>query len=326
MRRGVYLFLFVLILAQPCFAEPNYRIEVLQVGAVDVYDGAYEGILDGLARQGLVKGYNVNVNRTVLDMNPEPSFWERLTLNMRIGDMLSSVIGNRPDLVITLGTQATAIFHDKVREAGIPAVFSGVCSPVARSGKDGTGVVIRSQPSDMIRTTMLALPDIDRLAIIHSSDPEGISFTDEVSREAGKFGITVISRKIDPSEPVSGAVSELIARGADAFIIPTDAYYEDNGWKVARELIAQATLQRIPCVSSLLNTTKGPLITLAPDFGAVGDLTANQIKEILVHGKLPGDLAIASHTNQNFIVDLNSSRRLGIHFRPKTNSFYSLNH
>lgn len=326
MGRGIYLLFFVLILAQPCFAQSNYRIEVLQVGSVDVYDSAYEGILDGLARQGLVKDYNVNISRTVLDMNPEPSLWEKLTLSMRISDMLSSVVRNRPDLVITLGTQATTIFQDKIREAGIPVVFSGVCSPVVQSGKDSTGVVIRSQPADMIRTTMLALPDIDRLAIIHSSDLEAIAFTDEVSRQAKRFGITVISKEIDPAGPITGAVRELIAQGADAFIIPTDAYYEEHGWKAGRELISEATLQRIPCISSLLNATKGPLITPAPDFGAVGDLTAKQVNAILTGDKLPGDLSIASHINQNFIVDLNSSRRLGIQFRPKSNSLYSLNH
>lgn len=326
MRRGIYLFLFVLILAQPCFAQSNYRIEVLQVGAVDVYDSAYEGILDGLARQGLVKDCNVTISRTVLDMNPEPSFWEKLTQGMRINEMLSSVIRNRPDLVITLGTQATAVFQDKIREAGIPVVFSGVCSPVARSGKEGTGVVIRSQPTDMIRTTMLALPDIDRLAIIHSSDPEAIAFTEQVSRQAKRFGLTVISKQTDPTQPITGAVRDLIAQGADAFIIPTDAYYEEHGWKASRDLIAEATLQRVPCISSLLNVTKGPLITLAPDFGAVGDLTAKQVNAILKGDKLPGDMMIASHINQNFIVDLNSSRRLGIQFRPKSNSLYSLNH
>lgn len=325
MRRGMYLFLFVFILAQPCFAQSNYHIEVLQVGSADVYDTAYEGILDGLARQGLVKGYNVQISRTILDMSSEPTLWERLTGDKRISDMLESTIQNRPDLVVTLGGQATAIFQDKIREAGIPVVFSGVCSSAEPSGNSGTGVVIRSQPSDMLKTILLALPDTDRLGIIHTSEAKAAAFTKEVSKMAKGYGITVITKEISSSEPVTDTVKNLIAQGADAFIIPTDSYYEAKGWKAANELIAEATLQRIPCISSLLNAAKGPLITLAPDFGAIGDLTAKQINEILVQGKKPAEISLASHTTQNFIVDLNSSRRLGIHFRPRSNSVYSLN-
>ncbi len=324
MRRAFYLVLFVLFLVTPSFAQRVYHIEVLQVGNTDTYTNAYEGLVDGLARQGLVKGYNLTIGRTVLDRGQDPSFWDRITFDMKMSAAVTEVVAGKPDLVVTLGTQATEAFRDTIREAGIPQVFSAACPSQENPGKETTGVVIRPQPSDLIKTTLLALPDIDRIGVIRTGNPEAQAFTADLTREGKKHGITVIEKEVGSLGSPGSLVKDMLVQGVDAFIIPTDSAYEADNWKASRELIAETTLNRVPCISALLNTSKGSLITLAPDFGTIGNTAAKQISEILTQGKKPSELAVVTYTEQNFVVDLNTSRRLGISFRSRSNSLFGM--
>jgi ABC-type uncharacterized transport system substrate-binding protein len=325
MKKACILFFFVMFAAAVLPAQNHYRIEVLQVGSAGIYDAAYEGILDGLARQGLVKGSTVDVSRTVFPVSGEPSLWERISAHFLIKSMAATIAANHPDLVITLGSTSTRAFGPLLREAGIPVIFSGVCPPVDDFGKGLPGVVIRPQPRDVINTALLALPGMDTLGIIRSSNPEACLFTADLTRQAKACGITVISLETSPGEPVASAARDLLAKGVDAFIIPPDSLYEGSGARAVRELAAEAAVQRVPCISALLTGEKGPLITLSPDFEAVGDLTASQARAILIQGRKAGDLKVVSHTDLEFTMDLAVSRRLGISFRPRTDTQFSKN-
>jgi putative ABC transport system substrate-binding protein len=289
MRRLFFALAILLFLAQPCPAGTNHRIEVLQIGNADVYDAAYEGILEGLARQGLANGCNLDISRTIMDINPRPSLWERLFTGFIVSSMAESAIEERPDLVITLGTQATEAFTGRVAAAGIPVVFSGACSAASDNEGDSTGVAIRPQPADMIRATVLALPNAARLGVIHTPDPESRAFVSEMVLQARRFGITLLGREIDPSDTVEASAKELLGIGVDAFIIPPDSYYEMNGWKACSDLIEEATIHRIPCISAILNAPKGTLITLSPDITGMGNLTA-QWQEFIIRVSGPVNL------------------------------------
>lgn len=321
MRRSLFVALFVLFMAQPCSADMHFHIEVLQVGDSNACDTAYEGILSGLARQGLVKDSTLSISRTVLEGRSNPSLWQRIVTLFRTRSLISSIVEARPDLVITLGLQATNVFRERIMRSGIPVLYSGsYCC-----GTGSAGVSIRSRPADMIRSAALALPDIDRLGIIRTSDPEAVAFSMETEQEAQLLGIQVIAREIHASESVRNAARELLAQGIDAFIIPTDSYFQTCGKGAVHDLIDEATSRRIPCISALPDTAKGTLMTLAPDFETIGDLTARQAAQILVYDRKPGSLEAIVCTDQNFIVDLSVSKRLGISFRPKSDPLLSLN-
>ncbi len=321
MRRSLFLMVFCLFMAQPCSADMPFHVEVLQIGDSSACDTAYEGILIGLARQGFVRDSNLSISRTVLEQKSNPSLWQRIVALFRTRRIASSIVEAKPDLVITLGLQATNVFREKIMRSGIPVLYSGLyCCDTGSAG-----VSIRSRPADMIRSAALALPDIDRLGIIRTSDPEAVAFSKETEQEAQLLGIQVIEREIHPTESVRDAARELLAQGIDAFIIPTDSYFETCGKGAVQDLIDEATSRRVPCISALPDMTKGTLIALAPDFGTIGDLTARQAAQILVYDRKPGSLPAIVLTDQEFVVDLSVSKRLGIHFRPKSDTLLSLN-
>ena len=127
------------------------------------------------------------------------------------------------------------------------------------------------------------------------------------------------------SECILPAAEELVARGVDAFLIPADEYYEQGGWQASRKLIAISREHALPCISSLLSVTSGPVLYLCTDFAALGDIAAAYARNILIEGIPPEDLPAVSLLDHNFVVDLNASKTLGICFRPKSYNLLSLN-
>ncbi|HOO36970.1 MAG TPA: ABC transporter substrate binding protein [Deltaproteobacteria bacterium] len=324
MKKGLFLLLFVLFAAQPCLAEIHFHIDVLQLGDTEAFDRAYDGLLDGLARQGLLKGHNLKVERYVIDFKPQESLWGRLRTYLMIKSVCSRVIRGNPDLVITLGTPATHYFQDRIASAGIPMVYSQALLS-ASCREDGiTGVVSTAAATDILHAAILALPHIKTIGIIHSAGASA-DFLSEAHMCSERLGLKVISQEIDMSESILPAARQLIALRVDAFLIPADAYYEQGDYRASQELLAILHEHTLPCISSLPGLTEGPLLYLSPDFEALGDATAAYARDIIIEGIESRDLPAVSRMDNNFVVDLNAAKTLGICFRPKTYNLLSMN-
>lgn len=325
MKRLIVLVFLMFLGFQPLMAQSQYNVEVLQLGDIETFDRAYDGLLDGLARQGLVKGYNLSVTRTVIDTRPPDSLWQRFLSYLSNRKICSQVIERNPDLVITIGTSATKYFQEKIVSAGIPLVYTSAIPSVAYLPQGTTGVTVNTTATDVINASLLALPNIRTIGIVHSDDSDAVAFVQDMKICSDRLGLKMISKEIEMNESILPAANELIAQQIDAFIVPPDGYYELKGWEASRELIAVSKRYTLPCVSSLISATDGPFLYLSPDFEEIGDLTASCVKDILVNGVLPEDRAIIAQRNNNYVVDLKVSQSLGICFRPQTPDLLSLN-
>jgi putative ABC transport system substrate-binding protein len=325
MKKGLFLLVFILFTVQPCLAGVHYQIDVLQLGDTDTFDRAYDGLLDGLARQGLVKGYNLCVERYVIDTRSTQSLFKRLQTRIMMYRICSSVVKRHPDLVITLGTPATNYFQDRITGAGIPMVYSSSTPSVSHMNRGITGVAVETTAWDVIHASILAIPHIKTIGIIHSADTNTLSFVSDARQCCEKLGLKVITKEVDMSESILPAAEELIARKVDVFLVPADEYYTQRGWKASRDLITISREHALPCISSLLSVTTGPVLYLSPDFAALGDVTATYARNILVEGIPPQDLLAVSLQDHNFVVDLNAAKTLGICFRPQSYNLLSMN-
>ena len=324
MKKGLFLLLFILFATQPCLAEMHFHIDVLQLGDTETFDRAYDGLLDGLARQGLLKGHNLRVERYVIDMKQQESLWGRLRTYLVINSVCSRVIKGNPDLVITLGTPATRYFQDRIAGAGIPMVYSQALLSVSCRVNGITGVAVTTTATDILHASILAIPHIKTIGIIHSAGTSA-DFISEARQCSEQIGLTVISKEIDMAESILPAAEELIALRVDAFLIPADAYYEQGDYKTGRQLLSISYEHTLPCISSLSGLTDGPLLYLCPDFEALGDATAAYARDIIIEGIPSRDLPAVSRLDNNFVVDLNAANTLGICFRPKTYNLLSMN-
>ncbi|HHO76632.1 MAG TPA: hypothetical protein ENN05_09420 [Deltaproteobacteria bacterium] len=320
------IFLFLLFLGvQPIMAQSHYDIEVLQLGDNETFDRAYDGLLDGLARQGLVKGYNLSVTRTVIDTSPADSLWGKLLCYLSTRNIGSQVIRRNPDMVVTIGTSATKYFQKEIVSAGIPLVYTSAIDSVTYLKQKTSGVAINTTAVDVINASLLALPNIRTLGIIHSNDNDAVAFVHDMKVYSQRLGLKIISREVGMGESILPAANELIAQQIDAFVVPADGYYELKGWKASKELMTVSRKNSLPCISSLVSVTDGPFLYLSPDFQAIGDLTAACVKDILVENIQPQERPITALNNNNYVVDLKVSREIGIAFRPMTPDLLSLN-
>ncbi len=313
----VLLFVFLV----PSRAAAAYQIEVLQVSRLDTYEEAYQGLLRGFERNGLSLGNDVQINRTIIDTRPEaePYTWENLRTLMKVKMIAGEIIDRKPQLVITIGTIATKYSRIKIVKAGIPFVFTCVefpetvgCSSKTFSGQGFTGVTMYVDPRDFIRTARLGLPDMKKLGMIHSDDDYAVAYMEEAKKMAADLGLEVVSREVNLWEPINPAAEELLSQGVDTFFIPFDRYYRLKDFERGKALAGILSAHRIPCISSMGKSIKGPLISTFPDFTAMGGLAADQAAKILTQGVKPEDLPVATPQGPAFFVDVEASRKLGI--------------
>lgn len=110
--------------------EKVYRVEVLQITDLLLYTMAYEGFVKGLEQEGLVRGKNLVVKRTVIPFDiRKPSLLNRLRGVWRIRQEASRIAGEKPDLVLTIGAPVTKYAKSRIIGAGIPLVFTAVADP-----------------------------------------------------------------------------------------------------------------------------------------------------------------------------------------------------
>ena len=105
-KRSLFVALVLLFCALPCQGA-GYRIEILQVGNVDAFDMAVTAAKAELAKNGLIEGQNLSINRTVIDADLDAGIWEKAKIFLKIKNQAARIASAKPDLVITVGTPAT---------------------------------------------------------------------------------------------------------------------------------------------------------------------------------------------------------------------------
>ncbi len=324
MRKGVLLFACfcsLLVLSAPCFAQDKtFRIETLQVTAIEPYQNSYDSFLKALEEGGLVQGVNLEIKRTVIDFDVEKAgLWKKVLVLMRIKSEASRIAREKPDLVLTIGTPATKYARDRIIAAGIPLVFTAVaiptaagCTSLTEAGKGFTGSTLYMNMLDTLKIVRLAFPAIKTVGIVHSDDENGIAHMEEVREYGPSVGLTVISREVNKSDHITPAVQELIDQGAQAFAIPLDTYYGLRNYEACYELIELANARKIPGISLVLMKFPGAILYVGSDFGLIGALSATQALKILKDGADPGTLPILKQEELKILVDTSQMNKLGI--------------
>jgi putative tryptophan/tyrosine transport system substrate-binding protein len=303
------------------WAKDVYHIEALQVSKIELFDRAYKGFVDELARNGLVEGKNLVINRHIIDADVEETLWKRVYILYQIKKTADEIIMTKPDLVLTISTPATKYTRDKFIDAGIPVVFTAVANPVdvgcdtlEYSGKEFTGSTLYVDPFVLLSLSKAALPNLKKIGMVHSDDDNAVAFVEEARLKGGQLGITVVSRQVEKSDAIAPAALELIGEGIQAFGVPLDTYYGLKGDKAGRDLIDLAREKKIPIFAFMKYNIKGGVLYMGSDFSTVGGYSAKQAAQILKEGIQPRKVPIFRQEEPFIFSDDESARQLGIAF------------
>lgn len=309
----------MLLFCFPVLAKDTYRIEVLQVSKINPFDWSYEGFLEGLAKNGIVKGKNLTINRRIIDADADAGIWKKVGILMKIKSEASDMVASKPDLVLTISTPATKYSKDKIISSGIPVVFTGVavpqavgCASVSKAGPGFTGASLYMDPTNAFKVTKLALPKMTVMGIVHSDDDNAIAFVEEAKAKAKALGITIISRQVGKSENPKAAVQDLISKGAQAFGIPIDAYFALRNYQPLKDLFEVTNAANIPVISYCHVGFSGGVLYVGSEFEKIGELSGIQAAKILKEGTRPESLPIAIQEDLKILVDLKAAKRMGI--------------
>jgi putative ABC transport system substrate-binding protein len=295
-----------------------YRIEVLQVGDIDVFDIVMQSTIRELGRLGLVQGQNVLIRRTTIEADSAPGDGKRDEIRSGV----DRIVAARPDLVLTIGTPATKILKDKAVAARIPVVFSCVYDPIVigsasstQAGPGFTGVSNYVDPADVLNVAKLAFPGLSTVGIVHSDNEAAVAFVNDARAKGHRLKITVLSRQVSKTSRFTPAANDLIARGIQVFLVPVDTYYALRDYAPVKELIAIQHKYKIPAIACASGGPKDPhgaVLLLTPSFQVIGELTGRQIARILKQGKKPETLPILYQEYLHVQVDTTVARSIGI--------------
>jgi putative tryptophan/tyrosine transport system substrate-binding protein len=319
MKKWFFGVLFVLICGLPAFAKDSYHVEVLQVSKINPFDWAYEGFVEELARNGIVKGQNLVINRHIIDADADAGLWKKVGILLKIKSTANEIIASKPDLVLTISTPATKYSKDKFISAGIPVVFTAVavpqavgCASVSKAGPGFTGASLYLDPLKAFKITKLALPNVTTMGIVHSDDDNAIAFVQEAKAKAKTLGITVLTKQVGKSESPKAAAQELIAQGVQAFGIPIDAYYALRNYQPTRDLTEVLSAKNIPAVCFCHVGFSGAVLYVGSEFKKIGAYSGTQAAKILKEGAKPETLPVMIQDDLTILVDLKTSKKLGI--------------
>lgn len=324
MKKFVVIAVFIALMG--CFIqqghaeEKTYRIEVLQVTNIDPFDRAYKGFISELARNGLVEGKNLKVNKRIIDFDVEKGgLWKKVGVLMSIKSKASEIVAAKPDLVLTIGTPATKYAKDKIISAGIPLVFTAVaypkaagCASLTEAGKGFTGSTLWMDVKGILQIMKLAFPAVKTVGIVHTDDENAVAAVEDVKKIAPALGMTCVSKEINKKDSITPASDELRAQGAQAFIVPLDSYYGLRDYEPCRKLGDFSVKHKTPVVSFTLLKVPGAILYIGADFINIGSYAGKQAVKILKEGARPESLPIMRQDELKILVDIKQMQSLGI--------------
>jgi putative ABC transport system substrate-binding protein len=309
-----------IVLPAPAVATdepPTGPFEVVMVTWRGCED-ACEGFWDHLDAAG------VEVEATILDAAQDRT---------RLPDFVTQIQAAEPDLVVTWGTSVTlgtigAIdYVGEPRLEGIPALFMIVADPVgagvieeyATSGRPlVTGTHNRIPEASQMRALADYLP-FDRIGVIYNDDElNAVLKAEEVRRVGAEQGFEVVSRVLARDaegnplvEDIAVAVEEVAAQDVDLIYLGSSSFLLDN----ADVFTSTALEQGLPVATAyegMVRDSHG-LIALGSAYYNVGQLAGYQAEQILVDGRLPGDLEVVGLDRFSVLVNMETARQLGLY-------------
>ncbi len=309
---GIISFLFVLLMSDIVFAQQKtFTIDVLQVTHVDAFERVYQGFVQELKAAGLVEGQNLKVNRRIIDFDIEKGgLWKKVGVLLEIKKTASKIVEARPDLVMTIATPATKYAKDRIIAAGIPLVFSAViipeaagCKSLTVAGPGFTGSSIYMEMADVLKIVRLAFPGIETMGIVHTDDDNTLAQVEQLKVAGPGSGFTLINKEVNKSDRFTPAAQELIAQGAQAFVVPLDTYYGLRDYEPCAELSEVSIKNKMPVLSLVHMNVPGALLYIGSDLRISGALSGKQAAKILLEGANPDDLPILRQDDLTIMVD-----------------------
>lgn len=240
----------------------------------------------------------------------------------------------KADVVVTWGTTTTLGIIgtlDDVRDPrylnDLPVVFTMVSDPVrsriiasyAKTGRSNvTGTRNRVPEALNIKTMRKIKPAFKRLGIIYNQfERNSVDKVDEVRelQKAMDFELIAVELELDEqgkprADSIPRQVRQLKERGVDFIYLGSSVFLEQQ-----MDLFTGAAVENgLPVLSpyeNLVRDSQAYLSVAARDYD-VGLLAGEQVKKILVDGRLPGDLSVSAIEHYAYVINMTTAKKINL--------------
>lgn len=273
-----------------------FRIGISQFITHQSLDATREGFVDELAKQGYVKGENIEIDL-------QNAQGEQRNLKT-----ISQQLAESSDVVLAIATPSAQSLANTTQTT--PVIFSAVTDPVSaklvesREHPGGNVTGTSDQSSDAISTQInlikKVLPKAKTIGILYTqSEPNSVVQKDEAKRLLEEKGFTVVEKTILDSNNVKAAAESLMAE-VDMVFVPTD-----NIISSTMETVKQVSIKhKVPVFGgSTEMVAVGGLYNYGTNYEELGRQTARMLIRVL-KGEKPENIAVELpeklelHTNQ----------------------------
>jgi putative ABC transport system substrate-binding protein len=262
----------------------------------------------GLAEVGYAEGRNVAIEYRWAEGQNERLPLMAADLVQRGVGVIVAVDGTPAAIAAKAATKTIPILFI----VGADPVELGLVASLGRPGSNMTGVGALSVAIVAKRLQLLheLAPAAADIAFLRNptnpyfSSPE----TSELQAAAGVLGVRLLLLNASSSAGIDEAFADLVARGAGAFLLGTDAFFT-----TARDqLVALANRHRIPAIYPFReDVAAGGLMSYGPSnrdaFSLVGGYTGR-----ILNGEKPADLPVQQSTRFEMIINLKTAKALDL--------------
>jgi ABC-type uncharacterized transport system substrate-binding protein len=238
----------------------------------------------------------------------------------RFGELAADLVRRRVNVIVTLAS-ATAALAAKAATNTIPIVFGsggdpvkeGLVASLSRPGGNVTGVNFFTV--ELVAKRMQLLRDLElsakRVAVlVNPTDPEGYQTVRDI--EAAADGQQILVHGVSTGRDIDAAFASMAHEKADALLVGPGTFF--NTRRV--QLAVLAARYRLPAIYPVRAYPEaGGLMSYGSDifdaFRQVGVYTGRILK-----GAKPTDLPVMQSTKFELVINLNTSRALGLEIPP----------
>ncbi len=220
-------------------------------------------------------------------------------------EIVRHISQKRPAIVFTIGTKATELAKNKIKE--LPVVFSMVLDPAVYADSNLTGVSLEIPASVKLDGIKRILPNAKKIGVIYS--PRVAREYGDILSSADEYGFQIVGSEIASAREFPDALKDISWR-IDAFLMIPDAtiYFPQS----VNYLLLESLKGKFPVVGlSSAYTKAGAILSFEADYHEVGR-QAGEIALRVLGGVLPGQIKPAVPGKLKYSLNLATAEKLGL--------------
>lgn len=229
-------------------------------------------------------------------------------------ELISKIKALRPDIIHTVGTKATRLVKDKIKD--IPIVFSMVLNPEASGlveGMESPGNNLSGASLDIpillqFEYMKKILPKTDTIGVIYSNAETG-AIVAEAREVSAHMGIKLVGIEVDDPSDVTSAMKQLIGKVDFLWSVADSNVFTKE---TIREILLATLREKVPFMGLSPGFVRaGALVALDTDARVIGRKAA-EVAASVIKGQSPGKIPVHIPNNVKIIINKNTIDLLDI--------------